>query len=175
MALRNIVKEGDPVLRKVSRPVKEVNDRIRMILDDMVETMRDAQGVGLAGPQVGILRRLFVIEIPEWDEEGNIVDTTLYELINPEILETSGEQTEEEGCLSCPGLTGTVTRPMHVKIKGLDRNGNEVVYEGEGLTAKAFMHEYDHLDGILYIDKATNVHPIGEDDEEGEEEEEKGE
>ena len=111
MALRNIVKEGDPVLRKVSRPVKEVNDRIRMILDDMVETMRDAQGVGLAGPQVGILRRLFVVEIPEWDEEGNIVDTTLYELVNPEILETSGEQTEEEGCLSCPGLTGTVTRP----------------------------------------------------------------
>ncbi len=169
MALRLIVKEGDPVLRKKSRPVKEVNDRIRMILDDMVETMRDAQGVGLAGPQVGILRRLFVVEIPTFDEEGNIIDTTLYELINPEIIEASGEQTEEEGCLSCPGLTGTVTRPSHVKIKGLDRNGNEVVYEGVGLTAKAFCHENDHLDGILYIDKATNVHPVGEDPEEEEE------
>lgn len=158
MALRNIVKEGDPILRKVCRPVPAVNDHIRMILDDMVETMRDADGVGLAGPQVGILRRMFVVEIPEFDEEGNLVSSTLYELVNPEILETRGEIADEEGCLSIPGKNGTVVRPEYVKIKGLDRNGNEVVYEGEGLTAKAFCHEYDHLDGILYIDKATNIY-----------------
>ena len=162
MALRNIVQKGDPVLRKVCRPVKEVNDRIRMILDDMVETMEHAQGVGLAAPQVGILRRMFVVEIPEFDDEGNIVNSTLYELVNPEIIETEGEQEEEEACLSVPGLCGTVKRPMRVKIKGLDRNGKEVVYEGEGLTAKAFCHEYDHLDGILYIDRAKDVRETDE-------------
>ena len=158
MALRNIVKQGDPILTKVCRPVKEVNDHTRMILDDMVETMEHAMGVGLAAPQVGILRRMFVVEIPEFDEEGNLVNSTLYELINPEIVEQKGEQYEEEACLSVPGLCGNVKRPMYVKIKGLDRNGNEVVYEGEGLTAKAFCHEYDHLDGILYVDKADDIH-----------------
>ena len=155
MALRNIVTEEDPVLRKKSRPVTEVNDRIRTILDDMAETMHAAYGVGLAAPQVGILRRMFVVQVD---------DEHLYELINPEIVETDGDQYGEEGCLSVPGYVGLVHRPEHVKIRGLDRNGKPVEYEGEGLLARAFMHEYDHLDGIIYTDKADNVH-IPKDDE----------
>ena len=156
MALRNIVKDGDPVLRKKSRPVAEVTDRIRTILDDMADTMHASNGVGLAAPQVGVLRRMFVVQV---DEE------MLYELINPEIVETDGDQYGEEGCLSVPGYVGLVHRPEHVRIKGLDRNGQPVEYEGEGLLARAFMHEYDHLDGVLYTDKADNVH-IPQDDEE---------
>ena len=156
MALRNILKDGDPALRKKSRPVTEVTDRIRTILDDMVETMHASYGVGLAAPQVGVLRRMFVVQI---DEEN------LYELINPEIVETDGDQYGEEGCLSVPGYVGFVHRPDHVKIRGLDRNGQPVEYEGEGLLARAFMHEYDHLDGVLYTDKADNVH-IPEENEE---------
>lgn len=155
MALRNIVTEEDPVLRKKSRPVTEVNDRIRTILDDMAETMHAAYGVGLAAPQVGILRRLFVVQVD---------DEHLYELINPEIVEADGDQYGEEGCLSVPGYVGLVHRPEHVKIRGLDRNGKPVEYEGEGLLARAFMHEYDHLDGIIYTDKADNVH-LPKDDE----------
>ena len=155
MALRNIVTEEDPVLRKKSRPVTEVNDRIRTILDDMAETMHAAYGVGLAAPQVGILRRMFVVQVD---------DEHLYELINPEIVEADGDQYGEEGCLSVPGYVGLVHRPEHVKIRGLDRNGKPVEYEGEGLLARAFMHEYDHLDGIIYTDKADNVH-IPKDDE----------
>ena len=155
MALRNIVTEEDPVLRKKSRPVTEVNDRIRTILDDMAETMHAAYGVGLAAPQVGILRRMFVVQVD---------DEHLYELINPEIVETDGDQYGEEGCLSVPGYVGLVHRPEHVKIRGLDRNGKPVEYDGEGLLARAFMHEYDHLDGIIYTDKADNVH-IPKDDE----------
>ena len=156
MALRNIAKDGDPVLRKKSRPVAEVTDRIRTILDDMADTMHASNGVGLAAPQVGVLRRMFVVQV---DEE------MLYELINPEIVETDGDQYGEEGCLSVPGYVGLVHRPEHVRIKGLDRNGQPVEYEGEGLLARAFMHEYDHLDGVLYTDKADNVH-IPQDDEE---------
>ncbi len=156
MALRNIVKDGDPVLRKKSRPVAEVTDRIRTILDDMADTMHASNGVGLAAPQVGVLRRMFVVQVD---------DEMLYELINPEIVETDGEQYGEEGCLSVAGYIGLVHRPEHVRIKGLDRNGQPVEYEGEGLLARAFMHEYDHLDGVLYTDKADNVH-IPQDDEE---------
>ncbi len=156
MALRNIVKDGDPVLRKKSRPVAEVTDRIRTILDDMADTMHASNGVGLAAPQVGVLRRMFVVQVD---------DEMLYELINPEIVETDGDQYGEEGCLSVPGYIGLVHRPEHVRIKGLDRNGQPVEYEGEGLLARAFMHEYDHLDGVLYTDKADNVH-IPQDDEE---------
>ena len=156
MALRNIVKDGDPVLRKKRRPVAEVTDRIRTILDDMADTMHASNGVGLAAPQVGVLRRMFVVQVD---------DEMLYELINPEIVETDGDQYGEEGCLSVPGYVGLVHRPEHVRIKGLDRNGQPVEYEGEGLLARAFMHEYDHLDGVLYTDKADNVH-IPQDDEE---------
>ena len=147
MALRKIVKVGDDILRKTCRPVGDITDRIRTLAEDMIETMHEAEGVGLAAPQVGVLRRMFVVDIGD----GPIV------LINPEILEKDGEQTGEEGCLSLPGKSGTVTRAEHIKIKGLDVDGNEQVYEGEGLLARAFQHEYDHLDGILYTDKAEEV------------------
>ena len=147
MALRNIVTLGDEILRKKCRPVGEVTERIQTLVDDMIETMHDANGVGLAAPQVGVMRRIFVVDIGE----GPIV------LINPEIIEMSGEQTGEEGCLSLPGKAGTVPRANYVKIKGLDREGNEQVYEGTELLARAFQHENDHLDGILYIDKATET------------------
>lgn len=147
MALRNIVKEGDDILRKKCRPVAEITERIQILVDDMIETMNDAGGVGLAAPQVGVLRRLFVVDIGD----GPIV------LINPEIIEMTGEQTGEEGCLSLPGKAGTVTRANYVKIKGLDREGNEVEYEGTELLARAFQHENEHLDGVLYVDKATET------------------
>lgn len=154
MALRNVVREGDQVLRKKSRPVDKIDDRIRQILDDMLETMRLEDGVGLAAPQVGILRRMFVIEVG---------DQIIY-LINPEFVETEGEQFEEEGCLSVPGMAGKVVRPAYVKMKGLGRDGEPVEYEGTDLLARALCHEYDHLDGILFIDKAEDLHNA-EDDE----------
>ncbi|MFA7197071.1 MAG: peptide deformylase [Anaerovoracaceae bacterium] len=148
MALRNIVTEGDDVLRKHAREVLEINDRIRDITEDMVQTMRAEHGLGLAAPQVGILRRIIVIEM----------DGQLYQLINPEIVETRGEQFEEEGCLSVPGMIGRVRRPQYVRIKGFSPEGNSVEYEGEDLLAVAFCHECDHLDGILFIDKAEQIH-----------------
>ena len=152
MALRTIRTEEDPVLRKISKPVKEVTPKIVTLIDDMLDTMYEAMGVGLAAPQVGVLKRIVVIDVGE----GPIV------LINPEILETSGEQTGDEGCLSVPGMAGQVTRPNYVKVKALDVNMEEQIYEGEGLLARAFCHEYDHLDGILYTDKAKDVWEIQE-------------
>ena len=146
MALRNIVTEGDPILRKTSRPVDEVTDRIRMILDDMVDTMREAQGVGLAAPQVGIMRRMFVAE----PEEGQV-----YYFVNPEIIYQEGEEEGDEACLSVPDMVGRVTRPTKIKIKGMDREGEEIEYTFEGFHARVMCHEADHLDGILYPDKAT--------------------
>lgn len=140
MALRTIRVEGDPVLTKKSRPVEEMTPKISELITDMLDTMYDAMGVGLAAPQVGILKRIVVIDVGE----GPIV------LINPEILETSGEQTGDEGCLSVPGMAGQVTRPNYVKVKALDVNMEEVVYEGEELLARAFCHEIDHLDGKMY-------------------------
>lgn len=154
MALRNIVFEGDEILRKRAKKVTEINDRIRMILDDMYETMKNKDGCGIAAPQVGILKRMFIAEV-----EGQV-----YELINPEILESDGVQSDDEGCLSVPGMIGTVERPEYLKIKGLNRDGEEVVYEADGYLAVVFSHEYDHLDGILYIDKATNVREYERDD-----------
>lgn len=147
MALRNIVLEGDGILRKRAREVTDINERIHMILDDMLETMRAYDGVGLAAPQVGIMKRILIVEI-----DGQVI-----ELINPEILATEGVQADDEGCLSIPGMIGTVERPEYIKIKGLNREGQEVTYEGTGLLSVALSHEYDHLDGILYTDKATNV------------------
>ena len=126
MALRNIIEEGDPILRKRSRKVEEVNDRIRMILDDMVETMREAEGVGLAAPQVGILRRMFVAE----PEPGKV-----YYMINPEITDKEGAQKSNEGCLSVPGYMGIVERPEKIKIKGLDYYGNMQEHDLEGFEA----------------------------------------
>jgi peptide deformylase len=153
MALRNIVVEGDEILRKKCREVTQIDDRIRGILDDMLETMREYDGVGIAAPQVGIMRRIFIIEV----EEGEVI-----ELINPEILETRGSVGSDEGCLSVPGYVGYVERPEYVKITGLDRYGNQVIHEGEGLKAVALCHENDHLDGVLYVDKATDVRKVEE-------------
>lgn len=146
MAKLKIVKVGDPVLRKVCRPVETITPRILTLLDDMIETMRAADGVGLAAPQVGILRRVVVIETPD---EG------LFELINPKIIAYSGEQESEEGCLSIPGKWGVTRRPMHVTVRALNRKGETVDYTGSGLLAKAFCHELDHLDGKLMIDRAV--------------------
>ena len=150
MALRNIVAEGDDILRKRAKEVTEINDRINSILDDMLETMREQDGVGIAAPQVGILKRMFIVEIEEH----------LIELINPEIMEVDGIQIEEEGCLSVPGIIGTVERPAYVKMKGLNREGKEMIYEGTALMAIALCHELDHLDGTLFIDKAIATREI---------------
>lgn len=145
MALRNIRVEGDPVLRKVCKPVTEVNDRTRELIEDMLDTMYDACGVGLAAPQVGILKRICVIDISEEGDNPVI-------MINPEIIESSGSQTGPEGCLSVPGKQGTVTRPNYVKAKAYDMDMNEFIVEGEELMARAICHELAHLDGDLYID-----------------------
>ena len=142
MALRTIRVQGDSVLTKKSRTVDKMTPRIGELITDMLDTMYDAMGVGLAAPQVGILKRIVVIDVGE----GPIV------LINPEILETSGEQTGDEGCLSVPGMAGQVTRPNYVKVKALDVNMDEQIYEGEGLLARAFCHEIDHLDGKMYTE-----------------------
>ena len=157
MALRNIVTEGDPILRKVCRPAGEVTERIQVILDDMLETMREANGVGIAAPQVGIMRRMFVME-PEPER--------VYFFVDPEIIEVSGEQESSEGCLSVPGVSGTVIRPERVKIKGMDRYGKMKEYAFEGFDAIVDCHEFDHLEGILYIDKATETHDAAFDMEE---------
>lgn len=148
MAILNILKEGDPTLSKTSRPVDEITERTITLLDDMTETMHRANGVGLAAPQVGVLRRIVVIEV----EEGNLI-----ELINPEIIASSGTQTGLEGCLSVPGKQGTVTRPAYVKVRALDRHGKMREYEGTELLARCFCHELDHLDGKLYTSIASNI------------------
>lgn len=156
MALRNIVLEGDEILRKNCREVAEVNDRIRMILDDMVETMRDAKGVGLAAPQIGIMRRMFVAE----PEPGKV-----FYFVNPELVALEGSQESEEGCLSLPGYVGLVERPEKIKIRGLDRQGEMREFDFEGFEAIVMCHEFDHLEGILYKDKAKEMYELTEGDE----------
>jgi peptide deformylase len=149
MALRNIVTVGDSVLNKVCRPVVLFNHRLHVLLDDMAETMEEANGVGLAAPQVGILRRVVVVDLGE--EDG------ILELINPEIVSQSGSQTGLEGCLSVPGEYGIVTRPNVVKVRAQDRYGDWFEAEGEGLIARAFCHELAHLDGQLYTEVADRM------------------
>lgn len=157
MALRNIREYGDDVLTKTCKEVKEMTPRIRELIEDMLETMYEANGVGLAAPQVGILKRIVVIDV---SEEG----TEPYILINPRIVESSGEQTGQEGCLSVPGKTGQVTRPDYVKAVALDVNMKPIEVEGQGLLARALCHELDHLDGHLYIEKVEgellNTQPV---------------
>ncbi len=143
MALLKIVKEGDELLRKTSRPVTEITPRILQLLDDMADTMRHANGVGLAAVQVGVLRRVVVIEV----EEGELI-----ELINPVIVSAEGEQFGQEGCLSVPHKWGNARRPKKVTVRALNRHGEEVEYTGEDLLARAFCHELDHLEGKLFID-----------------------
>ena len=156
MALRTIRVEGDPVLTKISRPVDKMTPRIQDLITDMLDTMYEAMGVGLAAPQVGILKRVVVIDVGD----GPII------LINPEIIEKSGEQTGDEGCLSVPGMSGQVTRPNHVKVKALNEDMEEVVYEGEGLLARAFCHELDHLDGHMYTELVEGeLHRVSYDEE----------
>jgi len=148
MAYREIRKEGDEVLRKKCRPVEVIDQKIITLVEDMAETMYKAEGAGLAAPQIGILKRIVTIDVGEG----------LYEMINPEILEQSGEQDGPEGCLSIPGVTGDVVRPMHVKVKYTDLKGNTVIIDAEEYFARAVCHELDHLDGILYRDKAHKMH-----------------
>lgn len=142
MALRQIVTEGDDVLTKKCRPVEKFDSRLDMIIDDMIETLHHANGVGLAAPQIGILRRVVVIEV---DPEQGVI-----ELINPEIIETSGKQVGLEGCLSLPGKWGIAARPLRVTVKAQNRKGEEFTISGEHLLARAFCHEIDHLNGVLY-------------------------
>ena len=148
MAKLRIVKYGDDTLRKTCRPVETITPRTLTLLDDMVETMRAADGCGLAAPQVGILRRIAVVEV----EPGEV-----YELINPKIIARAGTQEETEGCLSLPGKWGTTKRPMHVTVRYTNRQGEVVEASGSGLLARAFCHEIDHLDGVLFIDNALEV------------------
>lgn len=157
MALRTIRVMGDEILTKQCRPVKEMTPRIKTLIEDMLETMYDAEGVGLAAPQVGILKQICVIDVtPECDHP--IV------LVNPEIIELSGEQIGQEGCLSVPGKVGIVKRANYAKAKALDENMNEIIVEGEELLARALQHEIDHLSGTLYVSKTENgiqdVEPI---------------
>lgn len=149
MALRNIREIGDPILNQRAKEVREMTPNLRALIEDMIETMRHANGVGLAAPQVGVLKRLVVIEC----EEGE-----LHVLINPEIVERDGEQTGYEGCLSVPGKTGIVTRPNHVKVKALNETMEPVTVEGEELLARALCHELDHLDGHLYTEMAEELY-----------------
>lgn len=150
MAIRKIRTEEDAVLRKKCREVTEVNDRILELIDDMFDTMYEANGVGLAAPQVGVLKRIVVIDVAGEDEEPQPLV-----LINPEIIERSGEQTGEEACLSLPGVFGIVTRPNVVKVRFFDENMEQYELEGEELLARAICHECDHLDGVLYRDVAN--------------------
>ncbi|WP_150844793.1 MULTISPECIES: peptide deformylase [unclassified Clostridium] len=145
MALRNIRVNEDPILRKISKVVKNFDERTQILIDDMLDTMYDANGVGLAAPQVGILKRIVVIDIGD----GPII------LINPEIVEANGEVKDVEGCLSVPGKQGNVIRPQYVKVKAEDRDGNSIEIQGEDLLARALCHEIDHLNGILYTDKTV--------------------
>lgn len=154
MAKRKIVQHGDDTLRRVCRPVEKITPNILTLLDDMAETMRAADGVGLAAPQVGVLRRIAVIET----EPGQLI-----ELINPKIIAMAGEQEGSEGCLSLPGQFGVVKRPMHVTVRATDRHGREFEMNGSELLARAFCHEIEHLDGKLFIDSAEYM--LEEDDE----------
>lgn len=145
MAIRHIRKDGDPILRKKSRKIKNIDERIKELAEDMLDTMYQAEGVGLAAPQVGVLKRIIVLDVGE----GPIT------IINPEPVYTEGKQEEIEGCLSVPGKAGIVVRPELIKVKGLDIEGKELLIKGEGFLARALSHEMDHLDGILFTDKVV--------------------
>lgn len=162
MAIRTIREIGDPVLNKKCKEVKEMTERTRELIDDMIETMYEADGVGLAAPQVGILKRIFVIDVGE----GPII------LINPRVVETSGEQSGQEGCLSVPGKSGMVTRSNYVKVIGLNENMEPIEVEGTELLARALLHENDHLDGHMYTELVEGpLYEVGADDEEYEDDE----
>ena len=169
MALRPIRLAGDPVLRQKTKKVRVIDESIQKLIDDMIETMRDAPGVGLAANQVGVELRVIVMEIPELDDRTSTATRELYTLINPQIVKRSGERQLEEGCLSVPGYKATVPRSTSVTVKGLDRSGKEIRIKAEdNLLAQAIEHEVDHLNGILYIDHLESMDElvkIGEDEE----------
>jgi peptide deformylase len=150
VALRNIVKWGDPVLHTPSRRVEEIDGAVASLFEDMVETMYAAPGIGLAAPQIGVPLRVIVIDLSVGEEPGGLI-----KLVNPEIVEKEGEQREEEGCLSIPSVAGTPVRPARVTVKGLDPEGRERVYTATELLARAFCHEIDHIDGLLFVDRLT--------------------
>ncbi|MGN0413162.1 MAG: peptide deformylase [Lachnospiraceae bacterium] len=166
MALRNIREQGEPVLNKVCKPVTEMTPRIKELIEDMLDTMYDANGVGLAAPQVGILKRIFVVDCSTEEVEAGP-----YVFVNPVILETSGEQTGQEGCLSVPGKSGQVTRPNYVKIAAYDKDMNYFELEATELLARAICHENDHLEGHLYVEKVEGpLYDVTQDDAEEAEE-----
>lgn len=152
MARYKVVLTGDPVLRRIAHPVKEVNDNIKKLMNNMAETMYHAKGVGLAAPQVGISKRVIVVDIGEG----------LFKLVNPEIVSSSGIQDGAEGCLSLPDVVGNVKRSERVTVKALDENGDEVTIEASGYLARAFQHEIDHLNGIIFTDKATAIERVSD-------------
>ncbi len=147
MARYKVVIAGDPVLRRISHPVKEVNENIKKLLNNMAETMYYAKGVGLAAPQVGISKRVIVVDVGDG----------LFKLVNPEIISSSGIQDGPEGCLSVPNVVGNVKRSEHIKVKALNEDGDEVMIDASGYLARAFQHEIDHLNGIIFTDKATEI------------------
>ncbi|MCI5944522.1 MAG: peptide deformylase [Eubacterium sp.] len=161
MAIRKIRYIGDPCLQKVCKPVTKITPSIRELVEDMFDTMYEARGVGLAAPQVGILRRICVVDV---------MDDDPILLINPEVVEATGEQTDDEGCLSVPGKCAKVTRADHVVVKSLDLDMNEVIYEGDGLRARAILHEMDHLNGVLYGERASEPYRDLDEEEDWEEE-----
>ena len=150
MAIRDIVKFGDPVLHKPSEPVKNIDGAIVELVDDMIETMYAAPGIGLAAPQIAVPLRVIVIDLSVGEDKSQVI-----RLVNPEFVEREGEQSHEEGCLSVPGYGGTPVRPARVVVKGLDLEGKERTYEGRDLLARAFCHEIDHIDGLLFVDRLT--------------------
>lgn len=150
MAVYKIVEIGDEILKEKARPVKSVSSNIIKLLDNLADTLYNAKGAGLAAPQIGVSKRVVVVDIGEG----------LYELVNPEIVSSSGQETETEGCLSIPGIVGDVTRAATVKVRYLDRNGKEKNVTAKGMLARAMQHEIDHLDGILYIDRASNIRKL---------------
>jgi peptide deformylase len=150
MAVRPIVKYGHPALHKPSEPVREIDGTIHELLDDMVETMYAAPGIGLAAPQIAVPLRVIIVDLSVGEEEGQLI-----KLINPEFVLRQGEQRHDEGCLSVPGFGGSPTRPARVVVKGLDPDGKERTYEGTELLARAFCHEIDHIDGLLFVDRLT--------------------
>ncbi|BFJ84024.1 peptide deformylase [Ruthenibacterium sp. CLA-JM-H11] len=174
MALRTIVQDGDPILKKKCRPVTAFDDRLAQLLDDMRETLADANGYGLAGPQVGVMRRIFISiderDLPEDGERPEDYETKYLEFINPEILSTEGEIMQYEGCLSFPGRNGAVRRPAKVKARAFDRNGNPFEIEAEGMLARCICHENDHLNGVTILDRAEYFYEDLEEDEIEEEE-----
>ena len=150
MAVRPIVKYGHPALHKPSEPVKAIDGTIHKLLDDMVETMYAAPGIGLAAPQIAVPLRVIIVDLSVGEEAGRLI-----KLINPEFVLRQGEQREDEGCLSVPGFGGSPVRPARVVVKGLDPDGRERTYEGTELLARAFCHEIDHIDGLLFVDRLT--------------------